>query len=1140
MVQLDPYVCDLNCNLDRNYTSVEVLSSEGFSYIWGGVKSTHGLVSGRAYFTIKLDINNEITDSTIQSEEMNPHQARLGFSSRLASTRLGEERDSYGFSSDGMKYENGRGINFGRPFFKGDKIGAYIDLSHPNLAEIFFTLNEEMLGLAYKLKRNPEDEFYPHIYLKNMKCSVNFGQTQQQNSLSDAPILPGFKLFNQLESIYIKRGLTPPSKPELIMTVGLPGCGKTTFSNQTADQNREKRYNILGTDFVIQNMKIGNFSRRDFILDREQRQNSIDPNNQKEFNGHDVMQQQAASCFSKLMKLAMTKCRNYILDQTNIFAYSRGEKAKAFTNAGFKVSAAVICLSPEELERRSTQRTEETGKFVPESAIHELMANCFLPSECVDCITIFTEVSYVEGDQRSCLALAQKYRRKAKLKGYEPNKKQSKAVRPEILKEFYQPEPATIDVKTVMRNKSPTPPPQPELPKIDFNLLKHTLSKIPSKEMSTAAVSAGLSSNISSQPVKYEAPTPAAPPDKPEYYKASPPPKNFRAKIPHSNSFSLPKPMLRNEVEAEVARQEKIQQEMVPQEVNKFDSINTDNTNYGFNLSLPENAIPIQKMREQIEKQRLELERMQQLQKMQEQALRAAEEQEKQRILDEQRKRAALEAEQKSLEQARLNAEKVANEIRAKILETERLKAEKMLREQQEVDRIAKAQSDLKNQLEELEKLKKQAAEVTAETKPEETKVETSDWTTFEDQKSSKVSHTNGWSTLAKSPEMQPEFPSKVKESENPVTDGWSIMAQDNMETENETQPEFSPSLEDSKKSAAAGWSMMAQNSMVSETELSWKDFKPPEVKKVSEPSPETKPIPEPSEAGTEGTTHSSETSKKEKKTKGRPWVGKRKLGSFRPMPEKTNWDEQEITDIQGIGVIGLESQNNEPEPELNQPTADLNLQSPPNQPKPKSKWDDSIEQAEFLSPPISPKSLTSNPVQNISEQQKNKNILVNVDSSKLSNDNQPFTKTEVTEDGKKIVKMDYYRDASTTSIDDKDETIGFNDLIGGHLKAHGLKEEYHGQMQKEGARYRQSREPVNPRLSRQKERRSKKQPLLDDPKPKKGPQKQPYYEPDQKYLDPNYAFKKAAEQNGYEIVGNQQPYQNASYYDPNSYSQAC
>lgn len=41
------------------------------------------------------------------------------------------------------------------------------------------------------------------------------------------------------------------------MMVGLPACGKTTWAVKHAEDNPEKKYNILGTNAIMDKMKVG-------------------------------------------------------------------------------------------------------------------------------------------------------------------------------------------------------------------------------------------------------------------------------------------------------------------------------------------------------------------------------------------------------------------------------------------------------------------------------------------------------------------------------------------------------------------------------------------------------------------------------------------------------------------------------------------------------------------------------------------------------------------------------------------------------------------------------------------------------------------------------------------------------------------
>ena len=42
----------------------------------------------------------------------------------------------------------------------------------------------------------------------------------------------------------------------MIMLIGLPGCGKTTWVNKYVAEHPEKRYNVIGTAALVDKMKV--------------------------------------------------------------------------------------------------------------------------------------------------------------------------------------------------------------------------------------------------------------------------------------------------------------------------------------------------------------------------------------------------------------------------------------------------------------------------------------------------------------------------------------------------------------------------------------------------------------------------------------------------------------------------------------------------------------------------------------------------------------------------------------------------------------------------------------------------------------------------------------------------------------------
>lgn len=50
------------------------------------------------------------------------------------------------------------------------------------------------------------------------------------------------------------------------MMVGLPACGKTTWAAKHAESNPDKKYNILGTNAIMDKMKVGSVCCGGFLF----------------------------------------------------------------------------------------------------------------------------------------------------------------------------------------------------------------------------------------------------------------------------------------------------------------------------------------------------------------------------------------------------------------------------------------------------------------------------------------------------------------------------------------------------------------------------------------------------------------------------------------------------------------------------------------------------------------------------------------------------------------------------------------------------------------------------------------------------------------------------------------------------------
>lgn len=74
---------------------------------------------------------------------------------------------------------------------------------------------------------------------------------------------------------------------QMIMIIGLPGSGKTTWGINKAKQNPDKRFNIIGTDTLIDKMKVMGLPRNNY------------------HGRWDVLIDKASKCLNKLFEIGM-------------------------------------------------------------------------------------------------------------------------------------------------------------------------------------------------------------------------------------------------------------------------------------------------------------------------------------------------------------------------------------------------------------------------------------------------------------------------------------------------------------------------------------------------------------------------------------------------------------------------------------------------------------------------------------------------------------------------------------------------------------------------------------------------------------------------------------------------------------------
>lgn len=399
LVAVDTYNCDLHFKVARDRYSGYPLTIEGFAYLWSGARATYGARQGRVCYEMK--VNEEISVKHLPATEPDPHVVRVGWSLDSCSTQLGEEPFSYGYGGTGKKSTNCKFENYGETFAENDVIACLVDFECGEEVEMSFMKNGKWLGVAYRVRKEALGgrALFPHVLVKNCAIEFNFGQ----RDATYFAVPPGFTFIQHLPVAERVRGtLGPKSKAEceILMMVGLPAAGKTTWAVKHAAANPSKKYNILGTNAIMDKMRVMGLRR------------------QRNYAGRwDVLIQQATQCLNRLIQIAARKKRNYILDQTNVYGSAQRRKMRPFE--GFQRKAIVICPTDEDLRDRTIKRTDEEGKDVPDHAVLEMKANFTLP-EAGD---FLDAVLFVELQRDEAAELVRQYNEEGRKAGPPPEKR---------------------------------------------------------------------------------------------------------------------------------------------------------------------------------------------------------------------------------------------------------------------------------------------------------------------------------------------------------------------------------------------------------------------------------------------------------------------------------------------------------------------------------------------------------------------------------------------------------------------------------------------------------------------------------------------------------------------------------------------
>eukprot|EP00092_Neocalanus_flemingeri_P027163 GFUD01029458.1.p1 GENE.GFUD01029458.1~~GFUD01029458.1.p1 ORF type:complete len:378 (+),score=117.36 GFUD01029458.1:48-1136(+) len=340
----------------------------------------------------------------VQKDEAS-FDVRIGWSSDDSPLMLGESGIGWGYSSSGKKVFGNIFEDYGAAFEKNDVIGSFVDFTGDQVI-MSWSKNGEDLGPAFQIPKSEllNKDIFPHIISRNVKFEVNFGLTSTGTAIDSwsSPPSPVFTKLGCVPSSQRSRGAPRIITREdctLVMMVGLPASGKTTWARNFMQQNSEKRFNLLSTEEFMKKMTVNGESRQLHCGKLR----------------YEHLVQRITRNMQDVVRVASCRRRNIIIDQTNVYENAQKRKCRPFT--GMEKRMVVVIPSDEVFrQRREKQSSEEAGaRSIPEEAVMEMKANFSLAKEGDE---NFNEIVFTELGREEAEKVVAEYNRDAKEKGY--------------------------------------------------------------------------------------------------------------------------------------------------------------------------------------------------------------------------------------------------------------------------------------------------------------------------------------------------------------------------------------------------------------------------------------------------------------------------------------------------------------------------------------------------------------------------------------------------------------------------------------------------------------------------------------------------------------------------------------------------
>ncbi|EFJ42368.1 hypothetical protein VOLCADRAFT_119430, partial [Volvox carteri f. nagariensis] len=243
------------------------------------------------------------------------------------------------------------------------------------------------------LPNQPMQAYFPHILLRNLSATADFVGTQSPEPQGTKELQrqrqqqPQPQRHHELPAGLLERGfrpwqeativtadcvstmpppgqLPPASKCEVLVLTGLPGSGKTTWAARHCAAHPARRYCVLGTQLVLEQMRLScPRTRRFHYMGKPEEVFAL-----------------VADTLTRIQARAPATPRNYILDRTHVTSKSRRNAVVPFRAAGFRCASVAVVSTEDKLLAQQKEAFEREGKVVPDEAMAVLRADFTLPN----------------------------------------------------------------------------------------------------------------------------------------------------------------------------------------------------------------------------------------------------------------------------------------------------------------------------------------------------------------------------------------------------------------------------------------------------------------------------------------------------------------------------------------------------------------------------------------------------------------------------------------------------------------------------------------------------------------------------------------------------------------------------------------